>query len=162
MFYQCVLIIQVIMKKEKASRIVKGYSLVIGWLLLSPLLLIPGYMLDKRVDDKRPCVGPVIALTIMFGMFFVIFLSISFFSITDWISLLITLTIGLIINFLIFGIPLVYSIIYLIEERKNPTIPPTKEEIIQDKLNLLKKLFDEGRINEDEYNHRKSQVLGSI
>jgi hypothetical protein len=41
------------MKKEKAARVVKWYALIIGWFIISPILLIPGYMLSKRLEQKR-------------------------------------------------------------------------------------------------------------
>lgn len=150
------------MKKEKSARIVKEYSLVLGWLLLSPMLLIPGYMLAKRIDEKRASVGPIIALAIIFGL--LSFLGFAFlvsgftdpellFSRFDFILFY------LLFFYLVSGNPFVHSIRYLIEERKNPTVP---YEPADQRIAKLEQLFNNGYISQEDFEKRKSSILDEI
>ncbi len=146
------------MKKEKSARIVKGYSIVLGWLLLSPILLIPGYMLSKRIDEKRASVGPMIALAIVFGLFTFFAITMFIFCLTDselWgMSVFV-----LVFCYLIYGIPFQHSIRYLLEEKKNPTKP---FEPVDQRISKLKQLLDEGVISQDDFDNRKNSILEEI
>ncbi len=146
------------MKKEKSARIVKGYSIVLGWLLLSPILLIPGYMLSKRIDEKRASVGPMIALAIVFGLFTFIAIAMFIFFLTDselWgMSVFV-----LVFCYLIYGIPFQHSIRYLLEEKKNPT---KLFEPVDQRISKLKQLLDEGVISQDDFDNRKNSILEEI
>lgn len=147
------------MKKEKSARIVKGYSLVWGWLLLSPILLIPGYMLAKRIDEKRASVGPIIALAIIFGLLsFFLGFALIVTGFTDP-ELLFSSLFLLLFFYLGFGNPFVHSIRYLIEERKNPTVP---YEPADQRIAKLKQLFNNGYISQEDFEKRKSSILDEI
>lgn len=146
------------MKKEKSARIVKGYSLVLGWLILSPILLIPGYMLSKRIDEKRASVGPMIALAIVFGLFTLFAIVMVIYGFTDpefWLMSLFML----VFYYLIFGNPFYHSIRYLVEEKKNPTKP---YEPVDQRIAKLKQLLNEGSISQEDFEKRKSSILEEI
>jgi len=146
------------MKKEKSARIVKGYSIVLGWLLLSPMLLIPGYMLSKRIDEKRASVGPMIALAIVFGLLTSLAIATFIFGFTD--SELWGMSVFMLVfEYLIFGIPFQHSIRYLLEEKKNPT---KLFEPVDQKNSKLKQLLDEGVISQDDFDNRKNSILEEI
>lgn len=146
------------MKKEKSARIVKGFSLALGWLVLSPILLIPGYMLSRRINEKRASVGPMITLAIVFGLFTLVSTFIVIYAFADpemWFM-------GIFMSALyypVFGIPLYHSIIYLIEENKNPTVP---FEPVNMRISKLKQLLDEGAISQEDFEKRKNTILEEI
>jgi|LSQX01.1.fsa_nt_gb hypothetical protein len=147
------------MKKEKSARIVKGYSIVLGWLLLSPILLIPGYMLSKRIDEKRASVGPMIALAIVFGFFTLIAIAMNIFIFIADSELWGMCVFVLVFDYLIFGIPFQHSIRYLLEEKKNPT---KLFEPVDQRISKLKQLLDEGVISQDDFDNRKNSILEEI
>lgn len=146
------------MKKEKSARIVKGYSIVLGWLVLSPILLIPGYMLSKRIDEKRASVGPMIALAIVFGLFTLLAIAFVINGFTD--SELWGISVFMLVSYyLIFGIPFQHSIRYLLEEKKNPT---KLFEPVDQRISKLKQLLDEGVISQEDFDNRKNSILEEI
>lgn len=144
------------MKKEKSARIVKGYSIVLGWLVLSPILLIPGYMLSKRIDEKRASVGPMIALAIVFGLFTLLAIAFVISGFSEHWGLGVFLLVS---YYLIFGIPFQHSIRYLLEEKKNPT---KLFEPVDQRISKLKQLLDEGVISQEDFDNRKNSILEEI
>ncbi len=144
--------------KDKALKIVKNYNLILGWVMISPMLLIPGYMINSRIKEKKPAVGPMIASAIIWGLLSLIGLIIVIGASINSGQAVMGL-IMLVFYFLICGIPLIYSIVYLIEEKKNPTI------LISDtaqKIEELKSLLNQKLITDEEYEQRRKIILDSI
>lgn len=144
--------------KDKALKIVKNYNLILGWVIISPMLLIPGYMINSRIKEKKPAVGPMIASAIIWGLLSLIGLIIVIAASINSGQAVMGLII-LVFYFLICGIPFLYSILYLIEEKKTPTI---RVSDIAQKIRELNSLLNQRLITDEEYEQRKKIILESI
>lgn len=104
------------MNRDKSAIIVKNYAITEGWLVISPLLLILGYILKERIKSEREYKGIMITLAIIYGLLAFIFISVIFFVISEsfnqQISIpnIISITLFILLSYFLIGRPLRYSI----------------------------------------------------
>lgn len=140
------------MIKEKACKIVVYYLLVLGLLSFSPIIIIIYSFLTKRIKTKTAAVGPMLSAAIIYGLLNLIFV-ITAISIIIELEEILTGFIGIILCLLFSGVPFIYSIRYLIEEKKNPT--PVKITDAQ-RLEVINELQNANLIKVEEYESWKN------
>lgn len=104
------------MNREKSAIIVKNYAITEGWLVLSPLLLILGYILKERIKSEREYKGIMITLSVIYGFTAFVFISAIIFVILEsinqqvLISNIFTITLSILLSYFLIGRPLRHCI----------------------------------------------------
>lgn len=152
------------MKKETACKILAIYSICLGAVtavsVVGLFFLYFGLKINSNLKKNVTCKSEVkMTLILNIVSFFIalVFL-LMIFSMNDHNSLLLLIT-PLIVFVLLFGVPIVLAIIYLISEKKQPTLIEGIGLNEKSKLILFKKMYDDGIITKGEWDARRKDVL---
>lgn len=151
-------------KKKISAKILALSSIILGILMLSSLigffLLIIGSQINGNIRKGVTSKSQANTMAIICGLF--VFVALMMF-IMGWGSPYgATIPIVGLIMMIIFGTPFVSAIVYLNEEKKNPSsreYPVLKKE---DQLEELKRLLDKNLITAEEYESIREKVINSI
>lgn len=149
------------MKKETVAKVIGIYSLVLGGLtgisVIGLFFLYFGCKIENNLKKNIRCKSEIKILMIFYVMFF--FLGsglIAFFTFKKYPLFFIVICL---IFLIIFGTPLVFSLIFLHMEHKNPTTFGEINIYCDDKFSELKRLYDARIITKEMYENKKESLV---
>jgi len=151
-------------KKKISAKVLAVSSIILGILMLSSVIgifpLIIGSQINGNIRKSVTSKSQANTMAIFFGLFVIVALLIF---IMGWDSPYgATMPIVGLVMMIIFGTPFVSAIVYLNEEKKNPSsreYPVLKKE---DQIEELNRLRGKNIITDEEYKASREKIINSI
>lgn len=151
-------------KKKVSAKVLAISSIVLGILMLSSLIgifpLIMGSQINGNIKKGFSSKSQADSMSIFFGLF--VFVALLIF-IAGWDSPYgASMSLAGLVTLIIFAIPFVSAIIYLNEEKRNPSSREYQVLKKEDQLEEIKRLREKELITQEEYESSREKIINSI